>query len=98
MDIVLPILITAVGSTFWLWSRGGKITKWPSELDEMEQALNAPLAGPFLWFIGTGLTVYGLYRSYRVSWILVIVSFFVGAFVGKIIYILLLRQFVEGRK
>ena len=98
MDLVLPILITAVGSTFWLWSRGGKIAKLPKQLDEMEQVLYAPLAGPFLWFIGTGLMIYGLYRSYRISWILVIVSFFVGAFVGKIIYILLLRRFVEGRK
>jgi len=98
MDIVkfiLPIIITSTGYAFWLWSRGGKIAKWPRELDEEYQALYAPIAALILRLVGAVLIVFGLYRSYNVSWILIIVSFFAGAFLGKIVYTLLLRRLVE---
>ena len=95
MEFILPIIITGVGYTFWLWSRGGKIAKWPRELDEEEQVLYAPAAAPILRLIGWGLIILGLYQSFLISWILVIVSFFLGAILSKVFYALLIKRFVE---
>jgi len=94
---VLPIVITSVGVFFWLWSRGGKwrVAK-PREIDKMEQALNAPMAAPLLWLISAALTIYGLYSAYKISWLVVFITFFLAINLGYIFWKLMKKLKILG--
>ncbi|PIU99760.1 MAG: hypothetical protein COS58_00605 [Candidatus Tagabacteria bacterium CG03_land_8_20_14_0_80_41_22] len=95
MKFIIPFIITAIGQVFWLWSRGGRLPIWPREADELDQMIYRPFASPILFSIGAVLTVYGLYKSYFVEWWMLLISFFGGALLAKIIYILIIRRFIE---
>jgi len=89
-EYILPILLTSFGSFFWLWSRGGK---WhvarPREIDELEQVFHASIAAPVLHLVSVGLTIYGLYCAYKISWIFVPVTFFISPWVASFFWKLL---------
>ncbi len=95
MHILLPIFITSLGYTFWLWSRGGRLPMWPREIDELDQAMHRPFASPLLFIAGATLTIYGLYRSYLIGWDIVLVSFFVGAFLGIMIFRFVIHRLIS---
>ncbi len=88
IEYALPVAITSFGAFFWLWSRGGKwrVAK-PKEIDEMDQALNTPMAAPLLWLISVVLTIYGLYYSvYKIGWLALFITFFLAINLGYAIW------------
>lgn len=87
IEYTLPLIITSFGVFFWLWSRGGKWRVATSrEIDEEEQALNAPIVAPFLWLISVALTIYGLYGAYKIGWFALFITFFLAINLGCIIW------------
>ncbi len=95
LKFIFPLLVNAIGQVFWLWSRGGRLPIWPREADELDQIMHRPFASPILFIVGAILSIYGLYKSYFIVWWMLPVSFFGGAILAKIIYILIIKHFIE---
>lgn len=81
--MLTSFLITSLGFSFWLWSRGGT-----GNIEDQ------PAASPILWLIGAIMILFGLHNAFLVSWGAVIIHFFGGAIIGLLIFSLIIKRFI----